>query len=275
SDVYKRQYQGASLFAMARLTEPFEIIRSQREPREAFDLDQIIALYDGCVRCFDDEVRKIFHHLKRCGLDRNTVVAILSDHGMELFEHGTWGQGNSAVGEQSNRIPVLIVAPQYAGQGQVDAIIRAQDIAPTLLDCLGIAPSSSMTGVSLRSFLAGEQSLRDLAATFCTGLWLTRPPGMAANHLCYPDLSELLFIPDPQSGTLVIKPEFREQIERARDVAICWRHWKLVRLALNPRPRYLLFNLAEDPSCHEDVADRFPEIAGTLRSWLEQSSKFD
>ncbi|MFN3920496.1 MAG: sulfatase-like hydrolase/transferase, partial [Methylohalobius sp.] len=116
-------YRGASLFAMARLTDSFEIIRSQREPREAFDLDQIIDLYDGCVRCFDDEVRAIFHHLKRLGLDRNTIVVIFSDHGMELFEHGTWGQGNSVIGEQSNRIPVLIFDPHVAGRGIVNQII--------------------------------------------------------------------------------------------------------------------------------------------------------
>jgi arylsulfatase A-like enzyme len=261
-------YRGASLFAMARLTDPFEIIRSQREPREAFDLDQIIDLYDGCVRCFDDEVREIFHHLRCLGLDRNTIVVIFSDHGMELFEHGTWGQGNSAIGEQSNRIPVLLFNPHVAGHGVVNQIIRAVDIAPTLLELCGITPPASMEGVSLVDFLAGKP-LPELVARFKTGLWLTRHPGIHPRHLFYPDIVELLYIPDRLSGTLAIKPEYRQQIERARDVAVCWRNWKLVRLALNPTPRYLLFDLATDPGCREDVSDRFPEIVAELRVYLE------
>lgn len=262
-------YRGASLFAMARLTDPFEIIRSQREPREAFDLDQIIALYDGCTRCFDDEVRAIFHHLKRCRLDRNTVVVIFSDHGMELFEHGTWGQGNSAISEESNRIPVLIFDPRIAGRGRVDAIVRATDLAPTLLERLGISPPPTMEGISLAPFLTGQQPLPELTARFKTGLWLTCPPGMAANHLRYPELVELLYIPNRATGTLAIKPEYLAQIERARDVAVCFQHWKLVRLALNDTPRYLLFDLNTDPECLTDLSALYPEIVAKLRRYLE------
>ncbi len=261
-------YRGACRFAMARLTDPFEIIRSQREPREAFDLDQIINLYDGCVRCFDDEVRAIFHHLKRCRLDQNTVVVIFSDHGMELFEHGTWGQGNSAIGEQSNRIPVLIFDPHQPGRGIVNEIIRAVDIAPTLLERCGISPPASMEGVSLLDFLAGRRTLPNLTASFKTGLWLTRPPGIHPRHLFYPDIVDLLHIPDKTTGTLAIKPEYLDQIERARDVAVCRGRWKLVRLALNPAPRYLLFDLDQDPGCLEDKSHLFPEVVAELKSLI-------
>ncbi|HSO44010.1 MAG TPA: sulfatase-like hydrolase/transferase, partial [Rhodoferax sp.] len=85
-------YAGESKFAMARLTDPFEIIRRQGAPKEEFDLDQIIDLYDGCVAEFDDEVGKMLRHLEVCGLADNTIVVVYSDHGMEFFEHDTWGQ---------------------------------------------------------------------------------------------------------------------------------------------------------------------------------------
>ncbi|HFB65877.1 MAG TPA: arylsulfatase, partial [Aeromonadales bacterium] len=57
-------YWGESKFSMARLTEPEEIIRSQKEPKEAFDLDQIIDLYDGTVTNFDDQVADILASIK-------------------------------------------------------------------------------------------------------------------------------------------------------------------------------------------------------------------
>jgi len=262
-------YRGPSLFAMARLTDPMEILRSQQEPREAFDLDQVIDLYDGCVRRFDDEVRAVCHHLKRCGLDRDTVVVVFSDHGMELFEHGTWGQGNSAIGEQSNRIPLLIHDPAHPGRGRVDGLIRAQDLAPTLLERCGIPIPESMEGRSLAAYLQGREPLPERSAVFRTGLWLTRHPGMPASHLAYPDLVELLHIPDRRTGTLAIKPQYRERIEQARDVAVCRGRWKLVRLALNPTPRYLLFDLENDPGCHEDVSGKHPEVVAELRAEAE------
>lgn len=266
-------YRGASLFAMARLTDPFEIIRSQREPREAFDLDQIIDLYDGCVRHFDDEVRAIFHHLKRCRLDRNTVVVIFSDHGMELFENGTWGQGNSAIGEQSNRVPLIIMDPDQPGRGLVEDIIRSVDVAPTLLERCGITPPKEIEGRSLLDFLQGKTPSPTLTACFKTGLWLTRHPGIHPRHFFYPDIVELLHIPDKGTGTLAIKPEYLAQVERARDKAVCRGRWKLVRLALNNTPRYLLFDLKTDPGCHEDISDHFPEIIEELRTYLESPDK--
>src|SRR5207302_743741 len=49
-------YRGESKFIMAKLRDPWEIIRAQAEPKSKFDLEQVIDLYDGCVRNFDDEV---------------------------------------------------------------------------------------------------------------------------------------------------------------------------------------------------------------------------
>ncbi|MBS0330677.1 MAG: sulfatase, partial [Proteobacteria bacterium] len=117
-------YAGESKFAMARLTDPFEIIRRQGAPREEFDLDQIIDLYDGCVAEFDDEVGKMLAHLEVCGLADNTIIVVYSDHGMEFFEHDTWGQGNSAVGDFSPRIPLVIRAPGRPARGTVDQVVR-------------------------------------------------------------------------------------------------------------------------------------------------------
>jgi len=48
-------YAGESKFAMARLSDPFDIIRPQAEAQKELDLEQIIAFYDACVARFDDE----------------------------------------------------------------------------------------------------------------------------------------------------------------------------------------------------------------------------
>jgi len=151
------EYSGESKFVMARLTDPFEIIRRQGDSRKEFDLDQILNLYDGCVKCFDDEVARILAHIEACGLRQSTIVVIYSDHGMEFFEHETWGQGNSAVGDFSARIPLIIRDPRVTASVVERQIVRSVDIAPTLLELAGLAIPETMEGVSL----AGVMQCRD------------------------------------------------------------------------------------------------------------------
>lgn len=44
--------------------------------------------YFGMIKCVDDNVGKMLRHLKKTGLDENTVVVFTSDHGSMMGEHG-------------------------------------------------------------------------------------------------------------------------------------------------------------------------------------------
>jgi arylsulfatase A-like enzyme/glycosyltransferase involved in cell wall biosynthesis len=257
-------YRGESKFAMARLTDPFEILRRQGAPREEFDLDQIIDLYDGCVAEFDDEVGKMLAHLHACGLADNTIVIVYSDHGMEFFEHDSWGQGNSAVGEASPRIPLVIRDPRKPARAKIDAVVRSIDLAPTLLDLAGAPPASSMDGVSLAGCLAEDAACPELDAFNETGIWITDIPGMPEQHLRYPDLLELIDVPDRERGTLGIKPEYCENIMAAKDRMIRRGRWKLVYQPLTDGYVLRLFDFETDPSCQHDVSVRYPEVTADL-----------
>ena len=261
-------YAGESKFAMARLTDPFDIIRRQGAPKEEFDLDQIIDLYDGCVAEFDDEVGKMLAHLQTCGLTDNTIVVVYSDHGMEFFEHDSWGQGNSAVGEASPRIPLVIRDPRRPAHGKVDAVVRSIDLAPTLLELVGAPPVARMDGVSLAPFLEGDAACPELDAFNETGIWITNIPGLPDTHLRYPDLLELMEVPDRAIGTLAIKPEYDKAILAAKDRMIRRGRWKLVHQPLEDGVAYQLFDLEADPECRHDLSARFDELSGTLRQAL-------
>lgn len=257
-------YAGESKFAMARLTDPFEIIRRQGAPKEEFDLDQIIDLYDGCVAEFDDEVGKMLRHLDVCGLADNTIVVVYSDHGMEFFEHDTWGQGNSAVGDFSPRIPLVIRDPRRPARGKVDKVVRSIDLAPTLLELIDAPPVAGMDGVSLMGCLEVDGACPELDAFNETGIWIADIPGLPDAHLRYPGLLELMEVPDRASGTLAIKPEYCKAILAAKDRMIRHGRWKLVYQPLETGHVLLLFDLETDPACQHDLSEQHPDVKAEL-----------
>ncbi len=247
-------YVGRSKFCMSRLTSPEEIIKSQQEPREAFDLDQIIALYDGSIRQFDDEVHKIYDYVESCGLADNTIIVIYSDHGMELFENDTWGQGNSIAGDTSAHIPLIVYNPKNKKPVVIKEKIRSIDIMPTLLDMCDVDIPDTVEGVSLKPFMEDKVHDTNLPIYYETGIWLSPPPKQISGHITYPNIFNLLEIADQNSGTLSINPEYMEMIESARDWFIWVGPWKLKCYALTDGPYYELFNTDIDPLYKKDVA---------------------
>lgn len=270
-------YAGGSKFAMAKLTDPFEIIRRQGAPKEEFDLDQIIDLYDGCVAEFDNEVGSMLRHLDACGLSDNTIVVVYSDHGMEFFEHDTWGQGNSAVGDFSPRIPLLIRDPRKPAYGTVGQVVRSIDLAPTLLELVGAAPAPGMDGVALTNCLAQREPCPQSDAFNETGIWIADIPGLPDKHLRYPDLLELMEVPNRESGTLAIKPEYATRILDAKDRMIRRGRWKLTYQPLSNGHLLQLFDVETDPMCKQNLIGRHADIASmlwqTLCVWIGRVSE--
>ena len=263
-------YAGESKFAMARLADPFEIIRRQGAPKEEFDLDQIIDLYDGCVAEFDDEVGKMLRHLEACGLEGNTIVVVYSDHGMEFFEHDSWGQGNSAVGDFSPRIPLLIRDPRKPACGIVDQVVRSIDLAPTLLELVGAAPTAAMDGVSLAACFEQHQHCPQLDAFNETGIWIADIPGLPEKHLRYPDLLELMEVPDRVSGTIAIKTQYHNIILCAKDRMIRHGRWKLVYQPLETGSQIRMYDVEADPTCRHDISAEHPSIQADLWARLQE-----
>lgn len=263
-----QKYAGESKFAMARLTDPFEIIQRQGEAKEEFDLDQIIDLYDGCVKSFDDEVKRILDHVRVCGLEENTIVVIYSDHGMDFFEHETWGQGNSVFSDLSAKVPLIISDPRRKTGKVISQVVRAVDLTPTLLDLAEVKNPGGMDGVSLMPLLKDASEVLELPAFNESGIWFTNLPGMPKDHLRYPHLMDLLEVPNKQSGTLAIKPEFHGPIIAAKDRMIRMGHWKLTYQPLINGALFKLFNLASDPECRQDVYDQYPGVAENLKQQL-------
>jgi hypothetical protein len=167
---------------------------------------------------------------------------------------------------------VIVVDPRATAGTRIDDVTRSIDIAPTILDLLGLPVPVQMEGVSLKGRIDGRSDRLDLMAFEETGVWFTRIPGLSEGHLHYPDLPDLLTIPDKASGTLAIKPEYRDLVIRAKDRAVRSAQWKLAYMPMESGvPRLMLFDLAQDGSCSHDVSalhrDRVRTLLGALGAW--------
>ncbi len=130
--------------------------------------EDILALYDGEIRFVDDQLKKIFDFLKSSKIYDETVIVVLSDHGEILFEvyeneFFKKGPGHTArYTDPAIRVP-LIIKPAKVIQddsgSQHNALVSTIDLAPTLLEMLGMKPAPWMSGESLVPILKREKNI--------------------------------------------------------------------------------------------------------------------
>ena len=123
------------------------------------DLDHILALYDGEIAWTDHHIGKILDDLAASGAMDNTIVALVSDHGEEFFEHA--GKGHRfTLYDEVIRIPMILFYPAKIPAGtRVETATSIIDIFPTLLDLAGFEASSQPMGRSLVPLFDGEPDL--------------------------------------------------------------------------------------------------------------------
>ena len=76
--------------------------------------------------------------LEEAGVRANTIIVVWSDHGFHLGEHGFYDKRDAY--ETSMRVPLLARGPGLKGGHTVSQLVQNIDIAPTLLDAVGVQP---------------------------------------------------------------------------------------------------------------------------------------
>lgn len=110
-------------------------------------------LYDASVYEADLELGLLLEELRRLGLDRNTVVAVTSDHGEAFYEHGRWGHYD--LHAEVTRVPLVISAPGLPAGLRSAETAQSVDIAQTLLHLVSGTGLPDPDGVSLLPRLLG------------------------------------------------------------------------------------------------------------------------
>jgi len=117
---------------------------------------QAIALNFGAIAMIDDAVGMVMQALAESGLDDETIVIFLSDHGDFMGDHGLLFKGPLHY-QSVIRMPVIIRAG--AGLAPVcDSPCCAMDLFPTILECAGLPVPHGVQGRSLLPLMRGEEA---------------------------------------------------------------------------------------------------------------------
>ncbi|MDG1481343.1 MAG: sulfatase [Myxococcota bacterium] len=119
------------------------------------DIDFIGQVYDRKVRETDERLGNFIAQLKAMGLLDRTVIAVVSDHGDELMEHGAVDHGATLYQEQLHTV-MLLRFPGYERRQDIDTPVRTLDLFPTLFDAMGLDGPAGVDGESLLPLMRGQ-----------------------------------------------------------------------------------------------------------------------
>jgi choline-sulfatase len=118
--------------------------------------------YDGEIAYADRELGRLFEVVHKKSPAEKTIVALLSDHGESLGEHGEYSHGVFLY-DATLRIAFLISGPGVPSGIRVTQQARTIDFLPTVLELMGGKASPAVQGASLVSTFTGHDAPTSLS----------------------------------------------------------------------------------------------------------------
>ena len=123
-------------------------VRTQTIIPDRAQIEYVRRLYRGELQVIDQALSVLLAALAEAEELDEAVIMIVGIHGEEFLEHAGAGHGITFF-EESIHVPLAIRAPKLLAPGRVEVPIDLLDLAPTLVDLLGLAYEPSWQGESL------------------------------------------------------------------------------------------------------------------------------
>lgn len=199
------------------------------------DIEFPKAQYDAEIAYADACLAHVLTRIEELGLADDTLLALTSDHGEELDEHGCWFDHHGLY-DPNTHIPLILRLPGRIPAGtRIPGFATHLDLTPTILDYAGLLDGQRrFDGVSLRPLMD------------------RRPGGISRGVRDIVHMTENTWM---------------------KKRAVRTHEWKLI-VALEPDmhgfPPVELYHLSEDPAEQRNVSAEYPEIVRDLRSRMEE-----
>ncbi len=217
----------SQLLKTRSFSEQRALFWAQVNPRRPEDIAQVKALYDGEIREVDAQIER----LVQAALALPDVLIVLtSDHGEEFYEHGRFRHDQPY--DEVLHVPWLLRHPRHPEARRIAEPVSTVQLAPTLLDLLGLPPLPHAQGASLGPLLQAV-------------------------------LQGQPFEPQPILSEKLVGELAQAQV----NFSLLYHDYKLIRRA--GRPGYELYHLAEDPREKYDLTTA-GEVGAGWRWLLDQ-----
>ena len=128
----------------------------------AEDLAYTIDAYDDGVLYTDSLIGELVRELEAAATTRDVLLLVTSDHGDEFLEHGGMGHGTTLYPELLETFAIFW-RPDTTMRSRSGRLSGMVDIAPTVLDFVGVEKPAQMAGRSLLGSSSGAAVIAELA----------------------------------------------------------------------------------------------------------------
>jgi choline-sulfatase len=218
--------QSAPFFLWVHLYDPHD----PYDPPAPFKAKYRDSPYDGEIAYADFEVGKLLAALRADGLYDSTVIAVAADHGEAFGEHGEQTHGVFLY-DETIHVPLLVkFAAGRPASIRIDVRVGLVDLAPTILQAVGIKPPTAMQGASLMELVRPDSK------------------GGAADRPAYAETD----YPFRAFGWSPL------------------RAWRAGKYLYVDAPRRELYDQMADPGASRNLADNSTAVADTMASQLDE-----
>lgn len=247
------------------------------------DHEYIVARYDASIRYTDKFIGELVATLEKTGLANNTILIVHSIHGEDLGERGTYVHYDLSEPVTRSALMMRLPAGDQGGRRVVDQV-QGIDIAPTVLDYLGIPRDHGHQGKSLLPLAKGDKGAVGTEYAFIDRIpWWEHT--LSRWYLEFKN-SQTEY-PDPEKAPIAgygkrLKTAFPPNSYPPGDIAVRTKEWKLI---VRKAPRLLeevswygfisgtplkygdveLYDIVNDPWMNKNVAEANPLVVKALK----------
>ncbi|CEK18976.1 arylsulfatase A family protein [Chthonomonas calidirosea] len=200
------------------------------------DIEFPKAQYDAEIAYLDTCLAHLMTHLDALGLSEDTCLVITADHGEELDEHGCWFDHHGLY-DTNVHIPLILRCPALLPAGvRIGGLTQMLDLAPTILDILGLSDLAEREGMMGRSLIPLIHSPSSTQRGTTDWIHLTENTWMKKRGI------------RTATWKLIVPLEIPD---------------------LHGRSEIELYDLTNDPGELTNVANTYPEVTEQLKAKLE------
>ena len=118
--------------------------------------------YAALLTMCDASLGRILDAMDEHSLWDDTLLIVMTDHGLLLGEHGWWGKNIQPWYEENIHTPLFVWDPRCRVQDdRRTALVQTIDVAPTLLNYFGVPVPADVQGHDLAETVATDRAVRE------------------------------------------------------------------------------------------------------------------